>query len=152
MGMMEQDATSTTCRMALYDRHYCRESDLLIKVNLKQVLPHQRQLQLISIDPELLDYPIMRITAPPELHRSIKEIKDDICDMLWNTLSISIRSDLFPPNNGHPLQWQTQRLCAAGYRYHLPQHHQLGQVMDLFRDSSYRQATNSVVKLRTRPS
>ena len=95
MGMMEQDATSTTCRMALYDRHYCRESDLLIKVNLKQVLPHQRQLQLISIDPELLDYPIMRITAPPELHRSIKEIKDDICDMLWNTLSISIRSTSF---------------------------------------------------------
>ena len=95
MKRIEQDATSTTSRLVLYDRHYCRESDLLIKVNLKQVLPHQRQLQLISIDPELLNYPIRRITSPPELHRSIKEIKDDICDMLWNTLSISIRSTSF---------------------------------------------------------
>lgn len=58
----------------------------MIRVNLKMVLPHQRQLQLISIDPELLDYPIMKITTPMDLHCNIQEIKNYICDMLWNTL------------------------------------------------------------------
>lgn len=95
MGTLTYNAMSTTCRTVHYAHHQNRESDLTIKVNLKMVLPHQRQLQLISIDPELLDYPIMKITTPAHLHRCIKEIKDHICNMLWDTLSISISQNSF---------------------------------------------------------
>ena len=85
----------TPTRSVHYAQPPHRDSDLLIKVNLKIVLPHQRQLQLISIDPELLDYPIMKITTPTDLHRSIRELKEHICNILLNTLSISIRPDSF---------------------------------------------------------
>ena len=95
LGTFDQNAMSPIYTTVLYDRHSTRESDLTIKVNLKRVLPHKKQLQLISIDPELLDYPIMKISAPSDLHRCIKDIKDYICNMLWNTLSISINPTSF---------------------------------------------------------
>lgn len=79
----------------MYFQPLHHEVDLLILVNLKSLLPHKRQLQLINVDPELKAYPVLQIKHPRDLYLCIKDVKMHICDFLWETLSMSISSNEF---------------------------------------------------------
>ena len=92
---MQCRAFSPSKRSVHYSRPLHQEVDLLIKVNLKLVLPHQRQLRLLNVDPGVLDYPILRITTARDLYLCVEDIKGHVCDMLWETLTISINKDSF---------------------------------------------------------
>ena len=74
-------------------RHYqpvFHDVNLQVLVNLTMLLPHNRQQNLINVDPELKAYPVLLIKQARDMYLCISDIKTHICDILKETLSISI--------------------------------------------------------------
>jgi len=69
--------------------------DLQVLVNLTMLLPHTRQQNLINVDPELKAYPVLLIKQPRDMYLCIRDIKQHICDILRDTLSINIGNKEF---------------------------------------------------------
>ena len=94
-----QRRKSWSDRSVHYSEPLRREVHLQVHVNLKLVLPHQRRQQLLNVDPEL-DYPILRIVIlrivnAKDLQLPIDDIKQQVCNMLWDTLTISLEKRQF---------------------------------------------------------
>ena len=64
--------------------------NLQVLVNLTLLLPHNRQQNLINVDPELKAYPVLLIKQPRDMYLCISDVKMHICDILKDTLSFSI--------------------------------------------------------------
>ena len=69
--------------------------NLQVLVNLTMLLPHNRQQNLLNVDPELKAYPVLLIKQPRDMYLRIKDIKTHICDILKETLSIIIGTKEF---------------------------------------------------------
>lgn len=69
--------------------------NLQVLVNLTMLLPHNRQRNLLNVDPELKAYPVLLIQQPRDMYLCIKDVKTHICYILKETLSISIGTKEF---------------------------------------------------------
>jgi len=77
-------------RSKRYGQPVCHDVNLQVLVNLTMLLPRNRQQNLINVDPELKAYPVLLIKQARDMYLRISDIKTHICDILKETLSISI--------------------------------------------------------------
>ena len=82
--------SSSTMRSRRHFQPFCQDVDLQVLVNLTMLLPHNRQQNLINVDPELKAYPVLSIRQARDMYLCISDIKTHICEILKETLSISI--------------------------------------------------------------
>ena len=82
--------SSSKMRSKRYGQPVFHDVNLQVLVNLTMLLPHNRQQNLINVDPELKAYPVLLIKQARDMYLCISDIKTHICDILKKTLSISI--------------------------------------------------------------
>ena len=82
--------SSPTMRSRRHSQPLCHDVNLQVLVNLTMLLPHNRQQSLINVDPELKAYPVLSIKQARDMYLCISDIKTHICEILKETLSISI--------------------------------------------------------------
>ena len=88
-------SSSSRMRPSLNFQSMFHDVKLQVLVNLTMLLPHNRQQNLLNVDPELKAYPVLLIKQPRDMYLCIKDVKTHICDILKETLSISIGTKEF---------------------------------------------------------